>query len=391
MMENQVAWGWAGGLVGKSAAQEAAQSALKMLTITPPVFGVVLVSYEVELQEVMAGITEMLPNIPLWGFSSYRLIASPQLHPRVVVGLFAGSGMTARPLWFPAYSQDSIGTALEFSRILQDSYAFNSVILAADGVKGNAAPICAAFEGGNLQIAGCLAGGDYHQAKTYQIGGRNSGSGALSALLLGGNLMLGAGTGHGWKEIGLHYTVTRSRDMWVQGLDGVSPAEIYSRVFQYPPREWAFPPLNDLVRLYPLGEEIYPGSEQLILHAPLHVEVDGSFRMNVPLAEGQVVRIMIGDAEACLDAARSAAKQAAQALNGAKPLVGMVLLDQAWQFMFESQPARVLETVQAELPGIPLVGAYTLGQISRLEPASLPVVFNQNIQVVLLGELPAAH
>ncbi len=46
--------------------------------------------------------------------------------------------------------------------------------------------------------------------------------------------------------------------------------ETYAQMFGKPPREWAFPPLNYLTRIYPLGFE-QEHTAQLQVRSPLRV------------------------------------------------------------------------------------------------------------------------
>jgi len=169
-------------------------------------------------------------------------------------------------------------------------------------------------------------------------------------------------------------------------LGNMPAAEAYSRTFGYTAREWAFPPLKEMVRLYPLGIELAAGSKELIIRSPLQVEVDGSLRMNIPVAEGQVARLLVGDRDACLEAAREAARSAIAGLKGAKPALALALVDQAWQFIFQSEPARLMATIKAEMGEIPLVGGYTLGQVCRQGTQGIIRAYNQNILLVVFGE-----
>jgi len=59
---------------------------------------------------------------------------------------------------------------------------------------------------------------------------------------LEGKFRLGIGQGVGWKDIGLDFQVSRARGNWIQSLDGVPAAEIYSRMFGHRVRDWAHPP-----------------------------------------------------------------------------------------------------------------------------------------------------
>jgi hypothetical protein len=246
--------------------------------------------------------------------------------------------------------------------------------------------VCAALTGFSSVVAGSLASGDIFQGKTYQIAGSQFGTGGLVAAALKGPLSMGMGIGHGWSDIGVHFEITRARDIWVKELGGMPAAEAYSRTFGYAAREWAFPPLKELVRLYPLGIELAPGSSDLIIRSPLQVEVDGSLRMNIPVAEKQVARLLVGDRASCVEAAKQATRTAIQALGGAKPVLTLVLADQAWQHIFQSEPTRLISTIKAETGDIPLVGGYTLGQVCRQEAQGIVRAYNQNLLVVVFGE-----
>jgi len=103
----------------------------------------------------------------------------------------------------------------------------------------------------------------------------------------------------------------------------------------YPAREWGFPPLNHMARLYPLGME---QGEELVVRSPIRVEADGSFRMNAPVRDGVDAFVMVGSRTACQKASQAAAQQALRNLEGAKPVFALVLVDIAWQMLLKATP-----------------------------------------------------
>jgi hypothetical protein len=178
--------------------------------------------------------------------------------------------------------------------------------------------------------------------------------------------------------------VTRSRGFWVRTLDGRPASEAYAHLFGYPARDWAFPPLNHLARLYPLGLEQLDKS--LVLRSPMRVEADGSFRMNAAVNDGTEAYLMVGSLSTCQQAASAAAGQAVAALEGARPVLALVLADIAWQMLFEAQAGADISAVQAALgTDIPIAGGYTLGQIIPHRSAS-PQFLNQHMVVIVFGE-----
>ncbi|HOD05339.1 MAG TPA: FIST N-terminal domain-containing protein [Anaerolineaceae bacterium] len=376
------AWAVGQGLDGREAAQTAAQKALSALGATRPAFGLAFVSEEYVIADALGSLTDVLGSTPVWGFGTSCPLTAGGEHPRsVVVGLIAGSEVKARPFWAADYVQDSDAAAAALAQALQTAPPVVAALLACDGVRGDPTPLTGALDAVGL-AAGCQPDGDIRLGKTFQFAGTSGAFGGLGALLLSGKIKLGVGLGHGWTDVGVHLPVTQTRGSWIQGLDGVSPAEAYGRAFGYPARQWGFPPLKDLARLYPLG---IAHGEQMLLRAPVHVEVDGSFRMSIPVAEGDVARLMVGNPAGCLTAARAAVKDARKGLGKSKPVLGLVLVDRAWRQLFELTPGQIMETLSAELDGVPLIGAYTLAQIARHSAKTAPVLQNQHLMVALFG------
>ena len=366
----------------------AAQQALSRLGTTRAALCLVFVSQEFEMWPVISGLTGVLGNVPLWGISPSRPFTPAGEQARsVVIGLLAGSDISAEVTFWPGFAQNSSETAGQLLHALAaDPANIHGLLLAADGINGDISQICAALTGFSAVVAGCLASGDIFQGKTYQIAGSHSAAGGLAVAALKGPLSMGMGIGHGWSDIGVHFEISKARDIWVQELGDLPAAEAYSRTFGYPARDWAFPPLKELVRLYPLGIELAPGSSELIIRSPLQMEVDGSLRMNIPVAEKQVARLLVGDRSSCLEAARQATRTALNALAGAKPVLALALADQAWQYIFQSEPARLISTIKAETGDIPLLGGYTLGQVIRQDLQGIVRAYNQNLLVVVFGE-----
>jgi len=206
----------------------------------------------------------------------------------------------------------------------------------------------------------------------------------LSLTRLEGRIRVGVGYGHGWQPVGTHFRVTRARGFWVRTLDGRPSSETYSHLFGYPVRDWAFPPLNHLARLYPLGLE--QADKSIVLRTPLRVEADGSFRMNSAVSDGSEAYLLVGSLTACRTAVQEAVKQALAGLEGARPSLALVLVDAAWQMLYEAQPgadaAAVREALEAD---VPIAGGYTLGQVVPGGEGT-PKFLNQHMVVVLFAE-----
>jgi len=374
--------GFAQALDGREAGLQAVHQALNRIGANTPGFAVVIASHQYQAREVLNGVTSLLGDAPVIGFGSPAGLTQGGLHPHSVVVALLSGDFQADTQWFPGYAQSGRETASKVVQHLAAREERQSLLFFADGFNGDAEQFCNSLSPG-LSVMGGLSSGDLHTGSTYQMAGNQTGAGGLAAVFLRGNLKMGVGYDHGWDQVGKQFRVTRSRGFWLRTLDGRPASETYATLFGYPARDWAFPPLNYLARLYPLGVE---HGEDLIVRAPIRVEADGSFRMNAAIRDGIDAYLLVGSRIACERAARNAAQQALLQLGNAKPVFALVLVDVAWQLLLKAQYGVEVAAIQ-EILGtkIPIAGGYTLGQVIPDETAP-PKFLNQHIVVIAFGE-----
>ena len=375
--------GQARSLDGREAGLQATHQALNGLGSNTPFIGLVITSYQYDAQQVVSGVSSLTGNMPLLGFSTPAGMTSGGLHPHsVVVALLAGTDVRVDVQWLPGYTQGSREVALHLAELLRQRVN-QPCLFFADGFNADAEQLCASLPVGT-NLVGALSSGDLHTGNAYQIGGALSGAGGLALARLEGAIKIGVGYGHGWLPVGTHFRVTRSRGFWLRTLDGRPASEVYAHLFGYPTRDWGFPPLNHLARVYPLGLEQLDKS--LLIRSPLRVEADGSFRMNANVTDGSDAYLLTGSLSACQAAAKSAVEQALAALGHSRPVLALVLADVAWQMLFEANPGAEIAAVSEALGRkVPIAGGYTLGQVVPRSEAT-PQFLNQHIVVVLFGE-----
>lgn len=380
-MTLSVATGHAQALDGREAGMQAVNQALNHLGAASPTFGIVISSHQYQPREVTAGVTSLTGDMPLIGFSTPAGLTREGLHPHsVVAALFAGD-LRAEVHWLPGYAQSGRETAARLAQLTIRHAAHMSVLCFADGFNGDAEQLCSSMPEKSVPMLGALSSGDLNTGDNYQIAGAHAGTGGLAAAILRGGTRLGIGYAHGWEPVGNQFRVTRSRGFWLRTLDGRPASETYAKVFGYPARDWAFPPLSYLSRLYPLGIE---QGGQLNVRSPLRVEADGSFRLNAPVSDGLDAYLLVGSRGSCHSAAQKAAQQAVLQLGDAKPVFALVLVDIAWQMLLKSSPGMEIAAVQEILgPDVPIAGGYTLGQIAPVNNA--PQFLNQHILVIAFG------
>lgn len=374
--------GSAQALDGREAGLQAAHQALNRMGVNTPGLAVVIASHQYQAREVLSGVSSLLGEIPMLGFSSPAGLTQEGLNPHsVIVSLLSGD-FQAETIWYPGYAQSGRETAIKVSQNVVARAERQSLLFFADGFNGDAEQFCSAVTPG-LNITGALSSGDLHTGNTYQMAGSQTGTGGLVAAFLRGNIRMGVGYDHGWDPVGSQFRVTRSRGFWLRTLDGRPASETYAALFGYPARDWAFPPLNYLARLYPLGVE---HGEELVVRSPIRIEADGSFRMNASIRDGIDAYLLVGSRVSCERAARQATQQALLQIGDAKPAFALVLVDIAWQMLLKSQPGIEIAAVQDILGSkVPIAGGYTLGQIAP-SPDSVPKFLNQHIVVIVFGE-----
>ncbi len=374
--------GSAQALDGREAGLQAAHQALNRIGANAPGFAVVISSHQYQAREVLNGVTSLLGDAPVLGFSSPAGLTHEGQQPHSVVVALLSGNFQADALWLPGYAQSGRETAAKLMQYVAAREEYQSLLFFADGFNGDAEQLCNALSPG-LNIMGGLSSGDLHTGNTYQIAGNQTGTGGLAAAILRGNLKIGVGHAHGWDQVGKQFRVTRSRGFWLRTLDGRPASETYATLFGYPARDWAFPPLNYLARLYPLGVE---QGDDLIVRSPIRVEADGSFRMNATIRDGIDAYLLVGSRVACERAAHEAAQQALLQLGDAKPVFALVLVDIAWQLLLKAQSGIEITAVQDILgTKIPIAGGYTLGQVVSADGVP-PKFLNQHIVVIAFGE-----
>ena len=374
--------GHAQALNGREAGLQAAHQALNKLGSGTPKLGFIVASHHYQARDVIGGVSGLLGDTPMIGFSSPAGLVSEGLRPNSVVVALLSGDFQAETQWLPAYAQSARETGTKLAKHITEKNA-SACLFFADGFNGDADQLCSALSS-SIPLAGGLAAGDLHTGHSYQLAGPQTGSGALAAAFLRGGVRVGIGSSHGWNPVGSQFRITRSRGFWLRTLDGRPASETYAQLFGYPAREWAFPPLSHLARLYPLGIE---QGDTLIVRAPIRVEADGSFRMNAPVRDGVDAYLLVGSRASCEKAAQQATRQAIQQLQGSKPVFALVLVDLAWEMLLKSHPGTEVNAVQDILgKDVPIAGGYTLGQVVPGKDASPPQLLNQHIVVIAFGE-----
>ena len=105
--------GQAQALNGREAGLQATHQALNKLGSGSPSFGFVIASHQYQAREVVSGVSGLLGDTPMIGFSSPVCLSGDGLHPNsVMVGLLSGD-FQAETRWMPGYAQSGRETGAE--------------------------------------------------------------------------------------------------------------------------------------------------------------------------------------------------------------------------------------------------------------------------------------
>jgi hypothetical protein len=211
-------------------------------------------------------------------------------------------------------------------------------------------------------IVGGMAGDDLRYQKTYQYANDQVLSGGVSCVLLGGDVALGVGLGHGFAPISKPRHVTRAASNVIVELDEHPAALVYEDYFGH--RLITSMPHEVLTRqtiAYPLGIQCVDSSQWLLRNVVSFHE-DGSLACNAEIPEGSWVQLMISSKELALTAAQHAAQRAIQSLKH----VGAVLVFDCIsrrKLLGEWHITREIEMIRQVVgPTVPLAGCYTYGE-----------------------------
>ncbi len=217
---------------------------------------------------------------------------------------------------------------------------------------------------------------------------------ATTAMIFGGNLNFGLGIKHGWKPLGKPHTITSAYANAIREIDNVPAARFYE--------SYLLCDINTLKRelkhvsmLYPIGIRI-PGEKEYLLRNITAIEDDGAIYLRGKIAEGSIIRLMIGTKTTCLEAAKEAAQEAQQSLAG--PIMGVKKNDsRKFAIVFNSfsrysllqretnNEIKVIKDILGD--DIPLIGICTYGELAPLRTIAYrgEIYFhNQTISVLLI-------
>ena len=140
---------------------------------------------------------------------------------------------------------------------------------------------------------------------------------------LSGKFSFGVGVRHGWEPLGLPMKVTKAEGAVLKELDNQPALKIYEDYFGKEAEELIKEPIARMAYTYPLGMSV-EGSPELLIRDVVIANEKGEITCAAEIPQGSEIRLMLGDPEKAIQAAKEAAEGAVAQLKGVKPKVVFV-------------------------------------------------------------------
>jgi hypothetical protein len=264
-------------------------------------------------------------------------------------------------------------------------------IMLPDGMTGNGAALVEGVRsvlGDTAAIIGGSLGDDYLFKKTYEYHQDTVLTDAVVGVGLYGKFAFGFGIRHGWEPVGLPLKVTKADGVKLQEVDGKPALKIYEDYFGKAASELTKEPLARMAYTYPLGLAV-EGSDEFLIRDPVIANAKGEITMAAAIPEGTTIRLMIGDRERAIAAAKTAATVAKEQLEGAEPKFILMFNCMARNRLLGVRCHEENEAVSQILGrNVPMSGFYTYGeQGPLLGKKGTPAYFhNETMTLLVVGE-----
>lgn len=376
----------------KEAGREVAKEALKGME--KPELLIVFASVSHNQKEVLEGIKEINEEVLIAGCSDSGEIVSEKevVYSQRVVGMaLESSDVEIKSSVGKGAKEDSFKAGKEAAEKLKAEGDNPSLIITlTEGLPENGAAIVRGAQevfGEDTPFIGGAAGDDFAFEKTYQYYDNKVMEGAVVLIGFYGEVSFGFGVRHGWEPVGVPMKVTKAEGSLIKEVDGKPALSIYEEYFGKTAEEMIDQPLAKMVYTYPLGMTV-EGKEELLIRDVIVANEKREITVAAEIPEGSEIRLMLGDREKAMKAARKATREAKEQLEGETPTATIVFDCMARNRLLGKERKKEIDAIR-EVVGenIPLVGFYTYGEIGPLKSGKGKSVWhNETLSLLLLGK-----
>ncbi|MDP2653594.1 MAG: FIST N-terminal domain-containing protein [Candidatus Omnitrophota bacterium] len=370
-MATHVGIGFSANQEAAIAAQEAALAARVQLKQTKIDCAIVFATAQYDPEEFVPALYEHLDHTKIVGCSTCGVILADRAETRGIGVLAIHSDTvtfeTGSVSHMDLQDMRSAGTALgqnvmtEFETHQRRAFLFfidgmaKGIGAFTDGVKEKFGQVFPIYGLGSIDDMRFHHSHQFHLDKFFLKG--------AAGLLLGGRVIFGASSRHGWKPLGKPRTVDSAEGPVVKTIEGKSALNLYEEFFDQEAKGLNVSRLGQINIRYPLGIYLDDKSEYMLRNVAGTLD-DGSVVCQDNVTPGSVVHVMIGNTETCVQAAQQAALEVKSQLDGRKPSVVLIFESLTRLKILGRSAAEEIQAVREAIgPSIPVFGMYSYGEI----------------------------
>lgn len=358
-----------------------------------PAFALVLSTDQYDADALAAAVTRELGDVPWAGCCTAGVFAGGELlrqglvvgtlpRPAVRVGVGVAGLVSADGR---AAGNAAVVRALEGLPASVPAGWSRALILLPDAVTGNAADVVrGAVQAGGTGVvwAGGGAGDNLRFVRTAQFAGGRAYSDSVVVIAIDSPMRMATGIRHGFRPYGPPTMVTRATGSDVAELEYEDAFSVYQRTAEGRGDRVSRDGFAKFAMTHPLG--IPQADGEHVIRDPLRVDAGGSLHCVGEVPDGCLVRLMEGDRDALLGAAREAAHAARGAVGA--PVAGAFVFDCISRSLMLGQGVRdELATYGTEFgPEVPVIGCLTFGEVGALG-RGVPQFHNKTAVVLAMG------
>lgn len=331
---------------------------------------VVFASDDYDLRQLVNGIADVAPEVPLIGCSTAGEIRGNGAGDHSVVVTAFGGDFTVGTSVARGAAADlhHAGAVVAGAAGALGDEPHRILILLSDGLAGDQQEIVRgayATLGAAVPLVGGCAGDGLRMRRTHQLYGREVLTDAVVGAAVGSEAPIAIGVRHGWRPVGARLLVTASRGNRVYRLNDGAALDEYLDHLDAPPEVRTDPEaFTRFAITHPLGLERRTGSEVRFIGGADFDERSLTCIAEVP--QGELAWIMEGDEHSVLEATDAACADAREGLQGREP-IGLVAFDCIARrgVLGDEGITTEVERIGAQFPTSPLAGFYTYGEFAR--------------------------
>jgi hypothetical protein len=342
-----------------------------------------------ERQQLLAGIEDAAPGIPMIGCTTAGEIAADGPgDASVVVMALGGPGLSVAT----ASAADAADRLRDASADVAACFAavedhpHKVLLLLSDGLGGDQQEVVrGAYRvvGAGVPLVGGCAGDGLKMEATYQFHNGHVLTNAIVGAAIASDGPIGIGMRHGWRHVGEPMLVTRSESNRVYTLDDEPALDVYLNRLGAPPEAREDPAaFTRFAITHPLGLIRRSGEEVRFIGGANFA--DRSLGCIAEVPQGGLAWFMEGDADSVLAATDEACVEALENLDGKAPLAFVAFDCIARRGVLgEVGLAVEVERIAQHARGAPVAGFYTYGEIARTH--GVRGFHNQTLVVLAFG------